>query len=214
MDSILIIEDDPSYRNMMELILQMEGFDVRTAVDGQSGLDLLHEKRPDLVLCDILMPDLDGHQVLEALKSEHAYAEIPFIFVTAMGARGEIRFGMAKGADDYLPKPFSASELLEAVTSRLRRHKMILQQGGIAPFEKELSTLRHKVTKREREILVMVGRGDTSRDIAEQLGISLKTVEAHRANLMFKLDAANAASLARWALIVTQFAGEFSGQMR
>lgn len=201
MYSIQIIEDDPSYRSMMDVILQMEGFDVRTASDGQSGIATISEKRPDLILCDIMMPDMDGHMLLEILRKDSALVDIPFIFVTAMGDRADVRRGMSAGADDYLSKPFSAAELLAAVTGRIRRHEMLLQHGGESVFQEERAILNTKITKREREILLMVGQGATSREIAEHLGVALKTVEVHRANLMHKLDAANAASLARWAVI-------------
>jgi DNA-binding NarL/FixJ family response regulator len=204
MYSILIIEDDPAYINMMEVILQIEGFEVRSASDGRSGLAMLREKRPDVILCDIMMPDMDGHMILETLKGEHALADIPFIFVTAMGDRADVRLGMTAGADDYLPKPFSAFELLAAVTGRIRRHEMIHQKRLESDFQEEKTVLRQKITKREREVLLMVGKGSTSRDIAERLGISLKTVEVHRANMMNKLDAGNAATLARWAIIAEQ----------
>lgn len=204
MYSILIIEDDPSYLSMMDVILQMEGFDVRTASDGRTGLAMLREKRPDVILCDIMMPGMDGYTVLEVLKREEAYGNIPFIFVTAMGERGDVRLGMSAGADDYLPKPFSAEELIAAVIGRIRRLETILQRRDTSVFGRELSVLRQKITKREREILLMVGRGATSKEIAERLGICLKTVEVHRANLMSKLEATNAASLARWSVIAEQ----------
>lgn len=204
MVSIQIIEDDPSYSAMMDTILQMEGFDVRIASDGQSGLAMLRENRPDLILCDIMLPDMDGHVVLETLKNERACADIPFIFVTALGGRADVRRGMSNGADDYLPKPFSAEELLAAITGRIHRHEFILQQRDTSAFRKEHIILRTKITKREREILLMVGQGTTSREIAERLNVALKTVEVHRANLMKKLNAANAAKLARWAVIAEQ----------
>ena len=202
MYSIQIIEDDPSYRGMMESFLQLEGFDVRTASDGQSGLAMVREKRPDLVLCDIMMPDMDGHSVMETLKSEDGFADIPFIFVTALGDRADVRRGMSAGADDYLSKPFTADELLAAVTGRIRHHDLIFKQRDKSAFQKELDVLRTKISKREREVLLMVGQGDTTRGIAERLGVSQKTVDVHRASLMNKLGAANAAGLARWAFIL------------
>jgi DNA-binding NarL/FixJ family response regulator len=204
MYSILIIDDDPSFRSMMEMILQMEGFEVRVASNGQSALSMLRDKRSDLVLCDIMMPEMDGYSLLDLLRGENTLADIPFIFVTALGQRIEVRRGMSAGADDYLSKPFSADELLAAVTCRIRRHEMINMQHGNSIFHKEQAILSTKITKREHEILLMVGQGATSREIAERLGISLKTVEVHRENLMKKLDAANAASLARWAFIAEQ----------
>lgn len=204
MYSILIVEDDVSYRNSMQMILALEGFEVRTAFDGQSGLASLREKRPDLILCDIMMPNMDGHSLLEALQDDRSLSDIPFIFVTAMGERFDVRRGMSAGADDYLPKPFSADELLAAVIGRINRHKLIQQRCAPSPFDEEQSVLRGKITKREFEVLLKVGSGATSKDIAGQLGICLKTVDAHRANLMNKLDAVNAASLARWAFIAEQ----------
>ncbi len=209
MYSILIIEDDPAYISMMEVILQMEGFDVRTATDGSSGLALLRQKRPDVILCDIMMPDMDGHRVLETVKGECALADIPFIFVTALGERADVRLGMSAGADDYLSKPFSAFELLTAVTGRIRRHEMIHQKRRESDFQEEKAILRRKITRREREVLLLVGKGSTSRNIAERLGVRLKTVEVHRANLMNKLDAPNAATLARWAVIAEQMEDDF-----
>jgi CheY-like chemotaxis protein len=94
MYSIVIVEDDPSYCSMMELILKMEGFDVRIAPDGHSGLVLVSEKRPDLILCDIMMPGMDGHSVLEAMKGDNTLDDIPFIFVTGLRNRAHVRSGM------------------------------------------------------------------------------------------------------------------------
>jgi DNA-binding NarL/FixJ family response regulator len=199
--SILTIEDDPSYRRMVETILCMEGFEVRTACDGATGLALLRERKADLILCDIMMPGLDGHTVLQALRCNAALAATPFIFVSAKVDRADVRRGMSAGADDYLLKPFSAEELLAAVNGRIRRHEMITSQREEADFPEELATLRTKITPRELEVLLLVGEGATSRNIALQLGISLKTVEVHRANMMNKLKASNAVSLARWAWI-------------
>lgn len=201
MYSILVIEDDPAYRNMMETILQMEGFEVQSASDGSSGLDMIMNKRPDLILCDIMMPGIDGHTVLQAVRENNSLAEIPLIFVTALGERTDVRRGMSAGADDYLPKPFSADELLAAVTGRMRRLEIFNQQNAAEVTDGDLCLLR-RITKREREVLLKVGQGATSREIAECLGVCLKTVEVHRANLMNKLEASNAASLARWAVII------------
>ena len=208
MYSIVIIEDDPSYCSMMELILNLEGFDVRIAPDGQSGLALAREKRPDLILCDIMMPGMDGHSILEALKGDNTLDDIPFIFVTALVEREQVRSGMSAGADDYLPKPFSADELLAAVTGRIRRREMIKVHNGKSAIHKDQSFLIHKLTRREREVLLMVGQGCTSKGIAERLGVSPKTIEVHRANLMKKLDVTNVAGLTRWAVVAEQMSSD------
>ena len=201
MYSILIFEDDAASRFYMESFLQMEGFDVRCALDGLSGLDLLYKKRPDLILCDIMMPDMDGHTVLEAVRKERAFADIPFIFVTALTDRASVRQGMNEGADDYLPKPFTTDELLASVSSRICRHEVIRSQHNVSAFQEERAMLLKKTSKREREILQLVGNGGTSKEIATQLFVSMKTIERHRENIMKKLNATNAATLARWAII-------------
>jgi len=206
--SILIIEDDPSICSNMELILDMEGFDVRTAPDGVTGLARICEQRPDLILSDILMPEMDGHTLLELLKNEQDFADIPFIFVSALGERADVRRGMSAGADDYLAKPFSADELITAVTVRLHRLETMRRRSTNAAYKEEHAILRQRISVRELEVLRLVGHGATSREIATQLGISLRTVEVHRSNLMRKLDAANAAILARWAVIAEHMQGQ------
>lgn len=201
MYTILIIEDDPSICCNIELILKMEGFAVITAGDGQAGLEMIRAYCPDMILCDILMPTMDGHALLKALNAEGTLANIPFIFVTALDDRTDIRRGMSAGADDYLTKPFTAEELVAAVTGRLHRLETMRLHSANSAFRKEHAVLRQRISSREREVLLLVGNGATSREIAERLGISLRTVEVHRSNLMDKLGAANAAMLSRWAVI-------------
>lgn len=201
MHSVLIVEDDQGLRSNIELILGLEGYRVRSAGDGVAALASVRAERPDLILCDIMMPEMDGHSLLEALKREPLCADIPFIFVTALGERADLRRGMAAGADDYLTKPFTAEELVAAVTGRLHRVETIRALSGGNSFRDEQIVLRETISAREREVLLLVGCGATSREIARQLGISLRTVEVHRSNLMKKLDASNAARLARWAVI-------------
>ncbi len=201
MNSILIVEDDLQLLRNIQLILQMEDFEAMTAINGQSGISMIREKRPDLILCDIMMPEMDGHAFLATLKSEPTLADIPFIFITALDERSDIRRGMTAGADDYLTKPFSSEELVAAVKGRLERIAQFRCQKDDPETKKSYEWICSRITARELEILLMVGKGMTSKEIAEAAGIKLNTVEVHRANLMRKLDAANAAMLTRWALI-------------
>lgn len=204
MYSILIIEDDPFICINMELILQMEGFAVSTAGDGKSGFEMIRKNRPDLILCDIMMPEMDGRTLLDVLKNESTLSDIPFVFVTALGERTDVRRGMSAGADDYLPKPFSAEELISTVTGRLNRMEAIRLHNSKSAFLEERTVLRQRISAREREVLQLVGQGVTSKEISERLGISIRTVEVHRSSLMRKLDATNAVMLARWAIIAEQ----------
>ncbi len=118
---ILVIEDEPEMRRNLALILRMEGFDALAAENGRIGLETALREKPDLVLCDVMMPELDGYGVLRGLRADPATVGIPFIFLTAKGEKGDQRAGMNLGADDYLTKPVGSQELLEAVTARLQR---------------------------------------------------------------------------------------------
>lgn len=203
--SLLIVEDDTQLANNMALILKMEGFDVRVASDGLAGLAMLRHKRPDLILCDILMPEMDGYAFRETVQNMPLTAKIPFVFLSALTEPEEVRKGMLAGADDYLPKPCSAEDLVAAVNARLKRFNVIRQpHKKRARVTAEQRRRLLQVTPREREILLLVAQGATSKQIAQQLFISFKTVEVHRLHLMRKLGVANAAALSFWAGLAEQ----------
>jgi class 3 adenylate cyclase len=119
---ILVIEDEAPIRTNISLMLKGEGYTVRAAENGRLGVAAAQEFLPDLVLCDVMMPELDGFGVLGELRTEPRFADLPFVFLTALDDRASMRRGMNMGADDYLTKPFTRDDLLEAVTSRLKRH--------------------------------------------------------------------------------------------
>jgi signal transduction histidine kinase len=121
MDRILIIDDDETTRRVTSRFLRKHGFEVEAAADGVEGLRLAAAKRPDLVLCDLVMPNLGGEEVLSVLRRDERLADIPFVFMTGLSAPEDVRQGMNQGADDYLVKPVEAGELLNAVRARLAR---------------------------------------------------------------------------------------------
>jgi DNA-binding response OmpR family regulator/two-component sensor histidine kinase len=122
MHTILIIDDEEPFRRTLAERLTLEGFRVQTAADGGAGLRQIREAAPDLVLCDIGMPGLDGYFVLRALQADARTATIPFIFLTAQTEPLQVRVAMGVGADDYLCKPVSRSELMVSIRARLRKH--------------------------------------------------------------------------------------------
>lgn len=124
---VLVIEDDANIRNNIVLMLKVESYVVFGAENGRAGLDMVRSSPPDLILCDVMMPELDGFAVLEALRAEPRLADIPFVFLTALDDRSSTRRGMNLGADDYIAKPFTRDELLEAVNSRLKKHETVTQ---------------------------------------------------------------------------------------
>lgn len=129
MNTILIIEDEPQVRENIQEILQLSDFETLIAPNGQIGLEIAKTKLPDLIICDIMMPELDGYGVLCALRKNAATSNIPLIFVTAKADRSDFRQGMNYGADDYLTKPFTPEELLKAIATRLEKQTMIERQS-------------------------------------------------------------------------------------
>lgn len=121
---ILLIEDDRYVRENAAEILEYDGYTTQTAKDGVDGLALVEPFQPDIILCDIMMPRMDGYNVLMQLKENRETASLPFVFITAKVSRAEQRFGMNLGADDYLMKPFTPEELLQTVESRLGLKKI------------------------------------------------------------------------------------------
>jgi DNA-binding NarL/FixJ family response regulator len=202
--TLLVIDDNRDYLFIIEEFLRMEGFRVCKASSGATALVLLRDKVPDLILCDIMMPEMDGHTLFELLKQDELLAAVPFIFVTALGGRDDVRKGMAAGVDDYLTKPFSKEELVSAVCGRLKRVKALRCDVSQTSRDKEAEWLRNLITKREIEVLLLVGTGATSKQIAEHFCISIRTVENHRTHLMNKLNVTNAAALAHWAQVAKQ----------
>jgi DNA-binding NarL/FixJ family response regulator len=174
----------------------MEGYDVLEAPDGAEGIRLAHEELPDLILCDIMMPDRDGYEVLQAVRVNRATATTPFIFLTAKGEKRDLRAGMNLGADDYLVKPTPRNELLEAIHARFDRQRLndekLRQELARVSFNPDFSSPRPLVealglTEREAETLLWVAQGKSNADIAAILGNSEKTVKKTMGHIFEKL---------------------------
>jgi len=127
MSKILVIEDDTNIRTLLLRLLQMEGFEALGAINGRSGIELAQYQEPDLIICDIMMPECNGYEVLAQLQDSPSTASIPFIFLSAKADRTDQRHGMNLGADDYITKPFTKDELLNAVSARLAKRTTITQ---------------------------------------------------------------------------------------
>jgi CheY-like chemotaxis protein len=119
MTTVLVIEDEAPLRANLVRILTAEGYRVLTAADGEEGIRRVREDRPDLVICDILMPRVDGYGVLASLRSRPETAALPFIFLTASADKEDLARGLQSGANDYVTKPFRIADLLAAVRRRL-----------------------------------------------------------------------------------------------
>jgi len=207
MKNILIIEDQAPMRRNIALMLEMEGFQAFSAANGREGLSKAREIKPDLILCDVMMPELDGHSVVQALRAESDTALTPFIFLTAKTGPSDLRIGMNFGADDYLAKPVVREDLLAAIHARLARAEAVEAQvqqaasdaGGFKPDFTSPEPLRVNLglTPREADVLLWVTQGKSNGDVAMILGMAEKTVKQHLGSVFQKLgvESRNAATL-------------------
>ncbi len=180
---ILIIEDELNLRKGIANILDFEGYQVIDAENGREGLQKALEYIPDLILCDIMMPEMDGHQVLQELSKNERTKLIPFIFLTAMADKHDIRVGMESGADDYILKPFTRDDLLNAVKKRLDKKQEIEKV-----HKSDMDDLRKRIlTHIPHELLTplngIIGFSEFLVDNAEEMEIAEITDIAKNINL-------------------------------
>src|SRR5215831_15924122 len=121
MKKILVIEDEPEMRRNIVTLLRYHDFEPIAAENGRLGIETARRETPDLILCDVMMPELDGYGVLRTLQADAKLAPTPFIFLTAKGEIDDLRSGMNLGADDYLTKPVGNKDLVDAIEARLQR---------------------------------------------------------------------------------------------
>jgi len=193
---ILVIEDQAPMRRNIALMLELEGYEVSTAANGREGLDTLRTFKPHLVVCDVMMPELDGHGVVQTMRAEKETALTPFIFLTAKGDKHDLRIGMNFGADDYLVKPIVREDLLAAVQARLSRaaalDAKVQDAAASASFNPDFSSpgpLQRNLglTGREADVLLWVAQGKSNGDIAIILEMSEKTVKQHLGSVFQKI---------------------------
>lgn len=160
MKNILLIEDDVILRENTSELLELSNYNVTTAPNGKIGLELARTTLPDIIICDIMMPELDGYGVLEALSANEKTKHIPFIFLSAKTERKDVRKGMDLGADDYITKPFEEEELISAIESRLAK----------AAILKEDKELENKADSESDEIRTL----NDLKNFFDDNGITLK----------------------------------------
>jgi len=186
---VLIIEDNTDIRENIVEILELAGYTVFAAPDGKSGVEMAVKNLPDIILCDIMMPELDGYGVLYMINKNPDLAAVPFIFLTAKAERVDLRKGMEMGADDYLTKPFDDMELLTAIESRLKKKEaqqnyyskpldqlnmLIAKNGGLAELQKTIQERKARLFKKNQ---VIYYEGDKGNGLYLVISGKVKTVK-------------------------------------
>ena len=200
--TLLLIDDDPNLILLVKDYLEFRGYSVITAENGREALDVLNGSSPDMIICDVMMPEMDGYAFVEHVRGNPETEWIPVLFLSAKGQSQDRVKGLNTGADVYMVKPFEPEELVAQVESSLKQASRLIRQqsrGNAAtptisvPFDVEL-------TPTELKVVQFVARGMANREIAEELQVSQRTIESHVSNMLGKTGLHNRTELARWAI--------------
>lgn len=199
---ILLIDDDPNLVLLVKDYLEYQGYEVMTAENGQQALQVLAESTPQMVICDVMMPEMDGYTFVKHLRNDPKTSWLPVLFLSAKGQSQDRIRGLDTGADVYMVKPFEPEELVAQIEASLKQSSRLSQLQAQAaaveptihvPFEVDL-------TPTEIKVVQFVARGLANREIAEELCVSQRTVESHVSNMLGKTGLHNRTELARWAI--------------
>jgi DNA-binding NarL/FixJ family response regulator len=208
---VLLVEDEQILRENIAQFLELKKFKVTQAKNGLEADFLLKRANPDIIICDVSMPFMNGIQLLKQIRNNDQYNHVPFIFLTARAEKEDLRSGMLSGADDYIIKPFTFDELFNSIQKRIERLSQIKNnshfnntiEGSISLSTEDEHIALSKIetlSKTESKILKKIGMGLTSLLISQELNISIRTAENHRHNICKKLNLKGSNSLIKFAL--------------
>lgn len=200
---LLLIDDDPNLVLLVKDFLELRGYSVITAQNGLDALKILEQEIPNLIICDVMMPEMDGYTFVEKVRQNPQTHWIPFLFLSAMGKIQDRVAGLTKGADVYMVKPFEPDELVAQIEASLNQASRMRQNQGLSALENAVSGHMHfdvDLTLKEQQVIKMLAKGVANREIAKNLGVSKRTVESHVSNMLGKTGLQNRTELARWAM--------------
>ena len=219
---LLLVDDEPGLREAVQAYLEDSGFSVRVASNATEGWNMLQQMTPDLVISDIMMPQVDGYEFLAQMRGDQRFKTLPVIFLTARGMTSDRIQGYDAGCDAYLPKPFDPDELVSIVTGIIKRRSAqstIAEEGtpDIAKMAREIAEIKAMLsqngsllqakpttnidfTPREKSVLELVAQGLMNKEIARQLDTSVRNVEKYVSRLFSKTDTNSRTELVRYAL--------------
>ena len=199
---LLLIDDDPNLILLVKDYLEFRGYNVVTAENGREALEVLDHNIPDMIICDVMMPEMDGYALVKHIRQEPQTNNIPILFLSAKGQSQDRVKGLNEGADVYMVKPFEPEELVAQVESSLNQIKR-LSKGRIMGKDGG-STIQVpnnvELTPTELKVVQLVAKGMANREIAQQLNVSQRTIESHVSNMLNKTSLNNRTELARWAI--------------
>lgn len=218
--TILVVDDDLGTRLSISDYLELSGYSVITANDGQEALVMVDEYHPDLIVTDIVMPRMNGYELVRRVRQQAAFRLLPVILLTARTKTQERILGYQSGCDLYLPKPFELEELAAAIRNLLERAQIIQSEyrfshkdrvGSATPtkaVDAEQSLFTHiqksqllsSLTSREQEVLELLTHGLSNAEMGQQLHLSPRTVEKYVSSLLRKTETSNRAELVRFAI--------------
>ena len=185
---ILLVDDNPKY---LEDVLPFYGFDLTCAEDGVQALKLLENNQYDLILLDIMMPNMNGWETLKAIRKNPLTHDTPVIMVTAVSDDQKMISGLKIGADDYIVKPFILPNLLARIEAVLRRTNRQKQNNSSPNVTIEQINKFNSLTTREKDVLLLVTQGESNKSIADKLILSEITVKSHLNSIFKKLNVTN-----------------------
>jgi DNA-binding NarL/FixJ family response regulator len=199
---LLLIDDDPNLILLVKDYLEFRGYEVITADNGREALDLLSQDLPDMIICDIMMPEMDGYGFVEAVRQDKRTSWIPVLFLSAKGQSQDRIKGLNLGADVYMVKPFEPEELVAQVESSLKQTNRLLHHTEGTGNESLALQVPQTVelTPTELKVVQLVARGLANREIAQNMNVSQRTIESHVSNMLGKTGLNNRTELARWAI--------------
>lgn len=199
---LLLIDDDPNLILLVKDYLEFRGYNVDTAENGREALELLDNLVPDMIICDIMMPEMDGYTLVKHIRQEPVTNRIPVLFLSAKGQSQDRVKGLNEGADVYMSKPFEPEELVAQVESSLQQIKR-WESGrpkGLDGAPTIVVPHNVELTPTETKVVQLVAKGMANREIAHQLNVSQRTIESHVSNMLNKTSLNNRTELARWSI--------------
>ncbi|MDJ0732322.1 MAG: response regulator transcription factor [Crocosphaera sp.] len=200
---LLLVDDDPNLILLVKDYLEFRGYEVATAENGKEALEVLTKDIPDLIICDVMMPEMDGYTLIEKVRQDARTNWVPVMFLSAKGQSQDRVKGLNTGADVYMVKPFEPEELIAQVESSIKQAERLMSRNanmfldGTSHFQVPSNV---ELTPTEKKVVQLVARGLSNREVAEELSVSQRTIESHVSNMLNKTSLKNRTELARWAM--------------